>query len=100
MGMTITTAGCPNGQSLLNAQHDLVITSLHHHLNHDQCVEAEVLCGLTERVCFMAQQLIALRGVRHGSMHRVLLPPLKTSQRTQLALPHGYSLHTHRKPLT
>ena len=60
-------------QSLQHDHHDLVITSLHTHLDHDHCLETVVLRGRTERVSALSQQLIALRGVRHGSVHLVPL---------------------------
>lgn len=89
-------------QSLQHDQHDLVLTSLHHHLNHDHCLETVVLRGLTQRVSALAQQLIALRGVRHGSVHLVPLQPLEAAQGAQQAFPHshGHGLHTHLKPLS
>ena len=93
-------------QSLQHDQHDLVITSLHHHLDHDHCLETVVLRGLTQRVNALAQQLIALRGVRHGSVHLVPLQALGDEADTSTAAPHthtedqGHGQHTHLKPLS
>jgi CopG family nickel-responsive transcriptional regulator len=93
-------------QSLQHDQHDLVITSLHHHLDHDHCLETVVLRGLTHRVNALAQQLIALRGVRHGSVQLVPLQPLQTSAGGPAAdlhshdHSHGHGAHTHLKPLS
>jgi CopG family nickel-responsive transcriptional regulator len=94
-------------QSLQHDQHDLVITSLHHHLDHDHCLETVVLRGLTQRVSALAQQLIALRGVRHGSVHLVPLQPLgSAADNTSVTTAHshgeghGHGLHTHLKPLS
>ena len=83
-------------QSLQHAQHDLVITSLHHHLDHDHCLETVVLRGLTQRVSALAQQLIALRGVRHGSVQLVPLEALEGVAPHS----HGHGPHTHLKPLS
>ena len=58
---------------LQHDHHDLVVTSLHTHLDHDHCLETVVLRGPTPAVQACAQQLIALRGVRHGAIHLVPL---------------------------
>lgn len=101
-------------QSLQHDQHDLVITSLHHHLDHDHCLETVVLRGLTPRVSALAQQLIALRGVRHGSVHLVPLEENAAHTHADHAIkkaPVGHSheghdsyaqasLHSHLKPLS
>ena len=83
--------------ALQHDHHDLVVTSLHTHLDHDHCLETVVLRGATVAVRACAQQLVALRGVRHGNIHVV---PLSES-------PHGHShdhapkaRHAHLKPLT
>ena len=67
------------------------------HDHHDHCLETVVLRGATVAVRACAQQLVALRGVRHGNIHVV---PLSES-------PHGHShdhapkaRHAHLKPLT
>lgn len=75
--------------------HDLVITSLHTHLDHDHCLETVVLRGPVAAVRACAEQLIALRGVRHGNIHLV---PLESSTRKRHA--HGHlPAHTHLKPV-
>ena len=96
-------------QSLQHDHHDLVITSLHTHLDHNHCLETVVLRGRTENVSALAQQLIALRGVRHGNVHLVPLGedkphihPEHTAGQTQA--PHREDstqacLHSHLKPL-
>ncbi len=58
---------------LQHDHHDLVITSLHTHLDHDHCLETAVLRGPVGAVTACAEQLIALRGVRHGNIHVVPL---------------------------
>ena len=91
-------------QSLQHDHHDLVITSLHTHLDHDHCLETVVLRGHTERVSALSQQLIALRGVRHGSVH--LVPLNEDRPHTHEDAPaaaHGHApvaAHSHLKPLT
>ncbi len=45
---------------------DIVITSLHVHLNHDTCLEVLVLKGDAERVRKLSDRLIACTGVKYG----------------------------------
>ncbi|MFT4241884.1 MAG: nickel-responsive transcriptional regulator NikR [Acidovorax sp.] len=79
---------------LQHDHHDLVVTSLHTHLDHDHCLETLVLRGPTEAVRTLAGQLVALRGVRHGSVHLV---PLEAGGEGRHA--HGGAAHTHFKPI-
>jgi CopG family nickel-responsive transcriptional regulator len=48
------------------------LSSLHVHLDHDNCMEVTVLKGKTSKVQHFAEHLIAERGVRHGKL--VMLP--------------------------
>ena len=78
---------------LQHAHHDLVVTSMRPHVDHDNCMEAVVLRGPIAEVQSCAEQLLALRGVRHGNIHQV---PLARSR------PHSHGTvgtHTHLKPL-
>jgi len=52
--------------------HDLVISSMHVHLDHENCLETVFLRGLTSDVRGFADKLCAERGVRHSSFN--LLP--------------------------
>ncbi|MFV0423920.1 nickel-responsive transcriptional regulator NikR [Oleidesulfovibrio sp.] len=49
-------------------EHDLIITTLHVHLDHDNCLEVLVLKGAAERVRSLAQRLTSTRGVKHGKL--------------------------------
>ena len=54
---------------LMAIQHDdydCIITSLHVHLDHDNCLEVLILKGSPERVRSLANRLIACKGVKHG----------------------------------
>ncbi|HXY95904.1 MAG TPA: nickel-responsive transcriptional regulator NikR [Steroidobacteraceae bacterium] len=57
--------------SLQHARHELVISSMHAHLDHEHCIETVLLKGPAERVREFANQLIAERGVRHGAVNLV-----------------------------
>ena len=91
-------------QSLQHDHHDLVITSLHTHLDHDHCLETVILRGRTHRVSALAQQLMALRGVRHGGLRLVPLQQQgddtgHTHDDVDDADP-AHTGHTHFKPLS
>ncbi len=53
-------------------RHDLALTTLHMHLDHESCMEVTVLKGRGAEVQKFADHIIAERGVRHG--HVVYLP--------------------------
>lgn len=83
--------------SLQHDHHDLVITSLHTHLGHQDCLETVVLRGPVKAVRLFSQTLIALRGVRHGNIHVVPLG----EDRPSGTHTHGQSVHhVHLKPLS
>lgn len=52
--------------------HHLSVSTLHIHLDHDNCMEINVLKGPTEEIRHSAEHVIAERGVRHGQL--VLIP--------------------------
>jgi CopG family transcriptional regulator, nickel-responsive regulator len=51
--------------------HDLVVSSMHVHLDHDNCLETLFLRGATAHVRSLAEKISAERGVRHGQMNLV-----------------------------
>jgi len=51
--------------------HDLVVASLHVHLDHDHCLESVMLKGRTAQVRALADQIRAERGVRFGELNLV-----------------------------
>jgi CopG family nickel-responsive transcriptional regulator len=52
-------------------QHDLVVSTMHVHLDHDHCLESVILKGPTAAVRGFANRIQAERGVRHGSVNVV-----------------------------
>jgi CopG family nickel-responsive transcriptional regulator len=75
--------------SIQHAHHDLTIATMHAHLDHDQCIETVLLKGPVKRVRAFAEEVIAERGVRHGSLNLVVveLGPSHT---------HIGATHSHR----
>jgi CopG family nickel-responsive transcriptional regulator len=48
--------------------HDLIISSLHAHLDHHNCLEVVVVKGRADQVRHMADTLIGTKGVKHGKL--------------------------------
>ncbi|MBQ7456765.1 MAG: nickel-responsive transcriptional regulator NikR [Desulfovibrio sp.] len=56
-------------KKITNIQHDdfdIIVTSMHVHLDHDNCLEVLVLKGDPNRVRALSNKLIACTGVKHG----------------------------------
>ena len=56
---------------LTGIQHDregLIVSVLHVHLNHHACLEVLVVRGPADQVRMLADQLAAVRGVKHGKL--------------------------------
>jgi CopG family nickel-responsive transcriptional regulator len=71
--------------------HEMSLSSLHVHLDHDSCLEVTVLKGKTGAVRHFAEHVIAERGVRHGRL--VTMPADEGQQRRSkpTARPHKHS---------
>lgn len=77
--------------------HDMVLSTLHVHLDHENCIEAMILEGETARLRSFADSVISERGVRHG--HLQLVPISMRVDRHA----HGEAdaaEHRHRRPET
>lgn len=70
--------------------HDLVVSSMHVHLDHDHCLETLILRGPTAAVRELADSLSAERGVRHGELNLIPVD----------ADPGGHHQHVHSRPKT
>ena len=70
--------------------HDLVLATLHVHLDHEHCMEIAALRGKTAAVQHFAEHVIAERGVKYG---RLMLAPGKLTEERH---PHGEAAaHSH-----
>ncbi|MYL85048.1 nickel-responsive transcriptional regulator NikR [Desulfovibrio aerotolerans] len=49
-------------------QHDVILSTMHVHLDHHNCLEALVLKGPGEAVQRLSQKLISTRGVKFGKL--------------------------------
>ncbi len=48
--------------------HHQILSALHVHLDHDNCLEVVVVKGAAAEVRQLADRLIAARGVKHGRL--------------------------------
>ena len=69
--------------------HDLTLSTMHVHMDHDNCLEVTVLTGTIKNVKKFANDIIATRGVRHGKLH---LLPVMQKQCTPEPLSHVHSV--------
>ncbi|MGE4553499.1 MAG: nickel-responsive transcriptional regulator NikR [Desulfovibrionaceae bacterium] len=49
-------------------QHHMILSTLHCHLDHDNCLEVLVLKGNAEGIKTLGQRLISTKGVKHGQL--------------------------------
>lgn len=54
--------------SLQHDHHDLVISVLHVHVSHDDCMEVLAMQGKAGAVRHLADALLSLKGVKHGKL--------------------------------
>jgi len=48
--------------------HDVIISTLHVHLDHHNCLEVLVVRGQSKTIKRIADELIAAKGVKHGKL--------------------------------
>ena len=48
-------------------EHDIIIATLHVHLDHHNCLEVLILKGEAARVRALSDKLISCKGVKHGT---------------------------------
>lgn len=77
--------------------HDLVISVLHVHVNHDDCMEVIALRGTAHEITKLADALLSLKGVKHGKLF-ITLPSRAVSVRSGVRKNH--QPHSHDKPVS
>ena len=75
--------------TMQHEHHDVTVSTMHAHLDHDNCIETVILRGQTEAVVGFAQAVIAQSGVRHGKFH-----PIPIEIESPGAKQHAH-LHAH-----
>jgi len=53
---------------LQHENHEIIISTLHAHLDHENCLEVVVLRGKSKDVQRLADRLISTKGVQHGRL--------------------------------
>ena len=82
-------------EKLTDIQHDhheVIISTLHAHLDHDTCLEVIALRGKSRSVQQLADRLISTKGVQHGRL--VMSAPQVLSHRG--GNHHHHHTHKHR----
>lgn len=72
--------------AMQHEHHDLTVSAMHAHLDHDNCIETLILRGPTPEVQRFADAVCAERGVRHGQLNLVSVSVAGRSRR----------VHTHQ----
>ncbi len=58
-------------EHLLQVQHDfhnLILSTMHLHLDHDNCLEVLAVKGAASEVRSISERLISVKGVKHGKL--------------------------------
>lgn len=82
-----------------HARHALVVSVLHVHISHDDCMELIALRGMASEVNALANALLSLKGVKHGKLF-VTLPAQEIAAEHKPSLPkpdahHAHATHSH-----
>jgi len=78
--------------------HDITVSTMHVHLDHDNCMETTILRGPVNRVQEFSDRVISQAGVRHGNLHML---PVTTTAATHRHGDTGTSKrHLHVKPVS
>jgi CopG family transcriptional regulator, nickel-responsive regulator len=75
---------------LQHEYHEVIISTVHSHLDHDMCLEVVVVKGPLGRVQELADRLIGIKGVQHGKL-------VMSSPDAYLPQPHQHANgHRHK----
>ncbi len=80
-------------EKMAELQHDhagLVVSVLHVHISHDDCMEVIVLRGRAGKVRTLAESLLSLKGVKHGKLF-ITMPSQALTERTVTATGHAHA---------
>jgi CopG family transcriptional regulator, nickel-responsive regulator len=73
---------------LQHEYHDVIISTVHSHLDHDMCLEVVVVKGLSGKVQELGNRLIGLKGIQHGKL-------VMSSPEAYVRRPAKHSHHSH-----
>jgi CopG family nickel-responsive transcriptional regulator len=75
-------------------RHGLVVSVLHVHISHDDCMEVIALRGKSTEIRELSNALLSLKGVKHGKLF-LTLPSHEIA--TREAHEHSHHMHKRRK---
>lgn len=76
---------------LQHANHELVVSTSHAHLDHDSCLEVLIVHGKSGPVEEFAGRLIGLKGVQHGRLvMTVSVPAIESRQKSAKKSEHKH----------
>ena len=70
---------------LQHDHHDLIVSVLHVHISHDDCMEVIVLRGEIKNIRVVAESLLSLKGVKHGKLFVTLPAGNIVGQKSELS---------------
>jgi CopG family transcriptional regulator, nickel-responsive regulator len=77
--------------AIQHAHHELTVSTMHAHLDHDERIETVLLKGASKRVRAYAEEIMAERGIRHSKLNLIQVEVGHTHT-------HDGSTHSHVKP--
>lgn len=78
-----------------HARHDMVVSTMHVHLDHEHCLETAILKGNAAAVRAFADSIEAERGVRHAKLNLITV---YTGDLHRLPGAHHHHGHMHLVP--
>jgi CopG family transcriptional regulator, nickel-responsive regulator len=63
-----STAVLQDMATIQHNHHNLILSVMHLHVNHTDCLEILALSGNTKQINNLADELISLKGVKHGKL--------------------------------
>ena len=78
---------------LQHEYHDVIISTVHSHLDHDMCLEVVVVKGALNKVQELGNRLIGLKGIQHGKL--VMSSPEAYARKTSKHAHHANHQHSH-----
>ena len=88
-------------ERLTELQHELgdrVRSTMHVHIDHDNCMEVIIMTGRSDELQRIADRLLGLRGVKHGGIEIVTkVGGVSHGKRSTSAKTHASHAHSHKK---
>ena len=84
--------------ALHHEHHDLAVSTMHAHLDHDHCLETSILRGPTARVVQFSDLLCAERGVHHGKLNIISVELHEPHAANPRRAEADHAGHLHFKP--